>query len=191
LTLWQLYIDHGGLSGSFDSTEYGEAKPTSDVKMAAVGGALGAALALVLGLLVFFFMRYRKRGSYRKADLAGDSASDRSHGAKYSAIQRYDADSVPVVRPVAINASSSSTQQPVDESSYAGHVVQVPTTHSSALRTRTVSPTRTGKGFIQTRHGAVDNGTPPFDTPVSPGQSYYAGSSLAREEDPPVYSPDM
>ena len=173
LTLWQLYIDHGNLPDSFNSTDGpgGETK-AADVKMAAVGGGLGAALVLVLGLLIFFVMRYRKRDPSSKADSAELGADARPHAAAYSAVRQDDTDG-----------------EPIHETRYAGHVSKVrPTQRDLALQTRAVPPVlpmRTGKGFIQTRHGAVNPDTPPSN-PLQPGPSN-GGPSFSREEHPPVY----
>ena len=194
LTLWQLYIDHGGLPDSLnDSTACGEAKPT-DIKMAAVGGGLGAGLVLALGLLIFLFLRYRKRETYKKDDPAGYSADTPPDAAAYSAVQQYDPDTAQAANIDAYTVGPA--RQPVNETMYAGHVSRASVPQPGlTLRTRAVPPTlpmRTGKAFVQNRGGTVDTGLGSQSLrsqTLTPGSSD-VGSSVAQDEHPPVYSPD-
>jgi len=188
LTLWQLYIDHGGVPDSLSALGGGEAK-SSDVKIATVGAALGAALVVAIGALIFLFIRFRKRDS-RKAGSAEYSAIAGPPAREYAGIQPYD--------PQVINASGSQPvlydppQQGSHETMYTGQAHGLVTQPAFTPRTRAVPPAlpmRTGKGFVQTRN-TRDTVTPTLPSSSLGPESSYGGSSVAREEHPPVYSPD-
>ena len=190
LTLWQLYIDHGGIPDTLNLLEGGEAKGT-DMKTAAVGAGLGGALVLVICASIFFFLRFRKRKSYASKNTGSIEYSPVSQPVTHGyvpSIQPYDTSAQVVNASGAQQLVYQISQQTSSETMYSGNRAQVPVTQLAvAPHMRAVPPPipmRTGKGFVQTRNPTP---TPPSSSASGP-QSSYGGSSVVPEEHPPVYS---